>query len=280
MELILSDTEFELFKKLINNCTGISLSDEKKVRFKRKVEDRLHRLGLTSYNAYYRYLRQDMEGDGLELRQLINAITVDVTEFFRHPKQFEIMSNVVLPQITTKKNRSKKLRIWSAGCSRGHEAYSIAMLVDDMVGQRQNGTWDVKILASDIDTDALRFAYIGKYPSNDIKGIPSNYLDKYFESGTEKDDGFFLIKKSLKKNILFRRLNLSHFDFTMKSPVDIIFCRNVMIYFSSEAKKLLIDNFFNAMQQGGVLFLGSFESLYGLDDRFTLISDSIYQKES
>jgi chemotaxis protein methyltransferase CheR len=280
MELILSDTEFELFKKLINNCTGISLSDEKKVRFKRKVEVRLHRLGLTSYNAYYRYLRQDMEDDGLELRQLINAITVDVTEFFRHPKQFEIMNNVVLPQITTQKNRSKKLRIWSAGCSRGHEAYSIAMLVDDMVGQRQNGTWDVKILASDIDTDALRFAYIGKYPSNDIKGIPSNYLDKYFESGTEKDDGFFLIKKSLKKNILFRRLNLSHFDFTMKSPVDIIFCRNVMIYFNLETKKLLIDNFFNAMQQGGVLFLGSFESLFGLDDRFTLISDSIYQKES
>jgi chemotaxis protein methyltransferase CheR len=276
---VLSEVEFQLFKKLINNSTGISLSDEKKVRFKRTVLTRLHCLGLTSYNAYYRYLRQDREGGGSELNKLINAITVDVTEFFRHPKQFEIMSNVVLPQIITQKNRPKKLRVWSAGCSRGHEAYSIAMLVDDIIGE-QKGTWDVKILASDIDTDALRFAYIGKYRSDDIKGIPPKYLDKYFKSGTGEDDGFFLVKKSLKKNVLFRRLNLSHFDFTIKSPVDIIFCRNVMIYFDLETKKRLIDNFFSTLKQNGALFLGSSESLLSLDDRFTLINNSIYQKEN
>ncbi len=270
----LSESEFELFRHLIKKHVGISFSRAKKATLQRRLASRLSHLGLTSYNAYYRYLLHNKEG-GLELRQLINAITVDQTAFFRHTKQFELLANLLLPQVAAQKKITRKLRIWSAGCATGEEAYSIAMEVNEMF--KGDAAWDIKILASDIDTDDLKFAYKGKYSRECVQQIPVEYL-RYFRKGSGKDTGFFLVREVLRKKLLFRRLNIVHFDFSFESPVDIIFCRNVMIYFDAEVKKKLIDSFFCVLERHGFLLLGSSESLIGIDERFALVGHSIYQK--
>lgn len=271
----LSETEFDLFRHLIKKHVGISFSREKKATLQRRLASRLSHLGIKSYHAYYHYLFHDKQG-GLELRQLINAITVDLTEFFRHPKQFEVLANVVLPQIATQKKTTKKLRIWSAGCATGQEAYSIAMVVNEMF--KGDSTWDIKILASDIDTDALKTAYKGLYPRDRSQQIPSEYLKEYFMNEIVKGTAFYSVKRGLRKYILFRRLNIVHFNFSFNSPVDIIFCRNVMIYFPTEVKRELIANFFRVLDRDGFLCLGASESLVGIDERFALVGYSTYQR--
>jgi len=270
----LSEREFELFRHLVKKHIGVSFVHTKKVTLQRKLASRINSLGLESYSEYYRYLLQDKEG-GWELRRLINTITVDQTAFFRHPKQFELLISVVLPHLATRNNTTKKLRIWSAGCATGQEAYSIAMVVNEMFDH----TWDIRILASDVDTDALKIAYRSIYPKECVQQVPMEYLNRYFTKGTGKNSGFFLVRKALRKKLLFRRLNFVDFGFPFKSPVDIIFCRNVMIYFDTEVKKRLIDNFFHILEQDGFLCLGASESLIGVDDRFALVGYFTYQKK-
>ena len=272
----LSEREFELFRHLVKKHIGVSFVHTKKATLQRKLASRVNSLGLESYNAYYLYLLRDKD-NGWELRRLINTITVDQSAFFRHPKQFELLANVVLPQVAIQKNTTKKLRIWSAGCATGQEAYSIAMVVNEMF--KENHMWDTRILASDIDTASLKFAYRGRYPKKSIQQVPTKYLNRYFRRGTGKDSGFFLVREALKKRLLFRRLNFVDFDFPFRSPVDIIFCRNVMIYFDIEVKKRLIDNFFHILERDGFLCLGASESLIGVDDRFALVGYFTYQKK-
>jgi chemotaxis protein methyltransferase CheR len=234
----------------------------------------MSQLGLDSYRGYHNYLLHDKDGEW-ELRQLINRLTVDQTAFFRHEKQFEHLANIILPQIAEHKGR-KKLRIWSAGCATGEEPYSIAMVVDDTLEQADK--WDIKILGSDIDTNALKFAYHGSYESGDVEGIPSEYLARYFIEGAGKDKKTYLAREKLKKYVMFRRLNFMSAEFPFKSPVDIIFCRNVMIYFDSQFKKRLIASFHRLLETDGFLCLGASESLMGVDDRFALVGHSTYQK--
>ena len=271
----LSEAELKLFRQLIKRHVGISSSRLKKSSLQRKLATRLSHLGLETYLAYYNYLRHDREG-GLELRRLINTITVDQTTFFRHAKQFELLTNVMLPEIANQKKTVKKLRIWSAGCATGEEAYSIAMVVNEMFGG--DNTWDIRILASDIDTDSLKIAYKGRYPSNCVQQVPPEYVEKYLRMGRGKEAGFFSVSRELRRNILFRRLNFTNSEFPFRSLVDIVFCRNVMIYFDLELKKRLIDSFFRVLERDGFLCLGASESLLGIDERFTLVGHSTYQK--
>ena len=272
----LLEKEFELFRRLVKKHVGVSFVHTKKATLQRKLASRVNSLGLESYSKYYRYLLQDKKS-GWELRQLINTITVDQSAFFRHPKQFELLVNVVLPQVATQNKTAKKLRIWSAGCATGQEAYSIAMVVNEMF--KGDHAWDIRILASDVDTDALKIAYRGIYSEECIQQVPMEYLNKYFTKGTGKNSGFFLVREDLRKKLLFRRLNFVDFGFPFRSPVDIIFCRNVMIYFDIEVKKRLIDNFFHILERDGFLCLEASESLIGVDDRFALVGYFTYQKK-
>jgi chemotaxis protein methyltransferase CheR len=271
----LTKTEFELFSQLIKKYSGISFSARNLATLQRKLSSRMNQLGLDSYRAYYRHLLNNKDGR-LELRQLINKITIDQTAFFRHKRQFEHVANIVLPQIAAHKS-TKKLRIWSAGCATGEEAYSIAIIVDDALGSKED--WDIKILGTDIDTDALKVAYDGSYPKRDTEGIPTEYLKRYFIEGEEKDKKLYIVREHLKRNIIFRRLNFMNPDFPFKSPVDIIFCRNVMIYFDAEFKKKLIASFYRLLDTDGFLCIGASESLIGVDNRFALLGHSTYQKQ-
>jgi chemotaxis protein methyltransferase CheR len=235
----------------------------------------MSQLGIDSYRGYYHYLLYDKNG-GWELRQLINRITVDQTAFFRHEKQFEHLANIILPQIIEHK-ATKKLRIWSAGCATGEEPYSIAMIVNDTLKERDD--WDIKILASDIDTNALKAAYNGSYTGPEVEKIPTEYLKRYFVEESVQDKSLYVVKDELKKHIIFRRLNFISAEFPFKSPVDIIFCRNVMIYFDSQFRKTLIASFYRLLEKDGFLCLGASESLIGVDKRFVLVGHSTYQKQ-
>jgi chemotaxis protein methyltransferase CheR len=271
----LSKREFELFRRLINKHAGISLSRRNIATIQRKLSSQMNQLGLDSYRAYHNYLLHDKNG-GWELRQLVNRLTVDQTAFFRNVKQFEHLANIILPQITKHKT-TKKLRIWSAGCATGEEPYSIAMVVDDTFGAADG--WDIKILGTDIDSDALKVAYNGSYPSRSVNAIPVEYLDRYFIEGTGKNKGLYLAKEELRKNIVFRSLNFMSTGFPFKSLIDIIFCRNVMIYFDPAFKKKLIASFYPLLETDGFLCLGASESLIGVDSRFALVGHSTYQKQ-
>jgi len=271
----LTEAEYRLFRDIIKRYAGLSYSRQKLPTLQRKLAARLTHLGLDTFISYYRYLLHDSRG-AEELHELINTITVDQTAFFRHARQFEVLADIVLPQMERQKQDTKKLRIWSAGCATGQEAYSIAMVVNDTLGRDEN--WDIKILASDIDTGGLRFAQKGSYSSGSIEHVPQEYVDKYLDKGTGRDAGFYTVKQVLKEIILFRRLNFTEGQFPFMTPVDIVFCRNVLIYFDGKLKRRLIDRFFRILQREGFLCLGASESLIGLDDRFTLVGHSTYQK--
>ena len=239
-----------------------------------KLAHRLRQLGLTSYFAYYRYL---LKPEGIkELQHLANVVTIDTTEFFRGKRQFKLLREHILPELIRQKNKKKRIRIWSSGCSTGQEPYSIAMLVNEMADIDMS--WDIKILATDINTYSLKIAYLGRYSKKQVEDVPAKYLKKYFHKELVGQKEFFQIKELLKKRLIFRRLNLLMSINRIKGPVDMIFCQNVMIYFDAGTRKMISDQFYSLLGPKGYLSLGLSESLFGIDDRFKLIESSIYRK--
>jgi chemotaxis protein methyltransferase CheR len=269
-----SEKDFNLFQKLVKSKVGISVRPGKKNILGVKLAHRLRQLGLTSYFAYYRYL---LKPEGIkELQHLTNTITIDTTEFFRGKRQFKLLREHILPGLIRQKNKKKRIRIWSSGCSTGQEPYSIAMLVNEMADIDMS--WDIKMLATDINTYSLKIAYLGRYSKKQVKDVPAKYLKKYFHKELVGQKEFFQIKELLKKRLIFRRLNLLMSINRIKGPVDMIFCQNVMIYFDAGTRKMLSDQFYRLLGPKGYLSLGLSESLLGIDDRFKLIESSIYRK--
>ena len=269
-----SEKDFDLFQKLVKSKVGISVRPGKKNILGMKLAHRLRQLGLTSYFAYYRYL---LKPEGIkELQHLANTVTIDTTEFFRGKRQFKLLREHILPELIRQKNKKKRIRIWSSGCSTGQEPYSIAMLVNEMAGIDMS--WDIKILATDINTYSLKIAYLGRYSKKQAEDVPAKYLKKYFHKELVGQEEFFQIKEFLKKRLIFRRLNLLMSINRIKGPVDMIFCQNVMIYFDAGTRKMISDQFYSLLGPKGYLSLGLSESLFGIDDRFKLIESSIYRK--
>lgn len=271
----LSEGDFDLFRHLIKKHAGISFSRQKLPNLQRRLSGRMSDLGLASYRDYYRHLLDKKKGSA-ELQKLINSIMVHQTGFFRHRQQFQLLAAIVLPQVIAANTDNKELRIWSAGCATGQEVYSIAMTVNEIFENREG--WNIKILGTDIDTNVLKTAYMGRYAAEDLAEVPGEYVEKYFHRMDTAEGSFFEVKGTLKEMILFRRLNFISSNFTFNNPVDIIFCRNVMIYFDPEHKIRLINHLFNVLSGSGFLLLGASESLIGIDRRFSLVSHSIYQK--
>ncbi len=271
----ISEKDFDLFRSLIKKEVGISLRHSKKKMLGLKLSRRLQDLGLSSYFDYYHYILKPESVK--ELQCLVNIITIDQTSFFRGEKQFELLRERVLPELVQRKAEEKRIRIWSSGCSTGQEPYSLAMLVYEM--DNVSISWDIKILATDANTQSLKIAYLGKYRADQVAEVPSDYLIKYFRKETSKGEEVFRIKKSLKQRLIFRRLNLLKSINQLKWPIGLIFCRNVMIYFDFATKKKIIDQFYNLLEPEGYLCLGLSESLLGIDDRFSLIERAIYRKK-
>ncbi len=295
----LTDAQFRFFGRLAYEHAGIVIADFKRSMVLRRVQKRLKALDLRSVEDYRRLLN-GREGHA-EIEPLINALTTNKTSFFREAHHFDHLRDVALPDIIRRKRaeHTTRIRLWSAGCSTGEEAWSIAMTVDGMLSavdatghvrtvhdrnaHARTGpgsaahAWDVKILATDIDSEVLTTAVTARYEPSDMAPLSSGLKQRYLEPSVGPRNGHYEIVPDLKRLVTFKQLNL-HDEWPFQGPFDIIFCRNVVIYFDRAAQRQLFDRFASVLGIGGLLYCGHSESLLSLSSRFRPVSRSVYER--
>ena len=278
-ERLLKDREFEFsledFKfisDVVAKRTGIVLSDAKHDMVYSRLARRLRQLRLSEFSDYLEIIKS---GDENEILEFTNAITTNLTSFFREKHHFEFLRSKVLPHLKlTKKDR--RIRIWSAGCSSGEEPYSIAMTVRDVFPSLSG--WDIKILATDLDTNMVQHASDGVYTQERVAGLDKKHSKKWVLQGRGNHSGDIRMSQELRDMITFKQLNLMD-EWPMTGPFDFMFCRNVVIYFNKETQRDLFNRYANLVDDNGYLFIGHSESLHKVSDRFSLLGQTIYQKE-
>ena len=272
-EFEFTDRDFDKIRQIVNSNTGISLSDAKQDLVYSRLSRRLRVLGINNFKNYCDFLQDDGNDD--EMVQFTNALTTNLTSFFREPHHFEYLKSTVFPELKKQKAIDRRIRIWSSACSTGEEPYSIAITAKEAFPTATG--WDVKILATDLDSNVVAKAKNGIYEMDRVKNIKDSRVRKWFKKN--KSNGLDQIKASseLQNIITFKQLNLMH-AWPMKGPFDIIFCRNVVIYFDKPTQKILFDRMANLLAPGGYLFLGHSETLFKITDRFDLIGNTIYKK--
>ena len=268
-----TDNDFNYISSLINEHAGIRLISAKRELVYARLAKRLRALGLNTFREYCDLLR---DGDAQELIQCINAITTNVTTFFREIHHFEYLQQTVLPALIEQKGRTAmpRLRIWSAGCSSGEEPYSIEIVLREQAALQR---WDVRILATDLDTHILERAKTGHYHINQLEKVSPERCKRWFRVGKGNNANLVSIVPELRERIRFRQLNLKD-HWPMRGPFDVIFCRNVVIYFDKEMQKKLFNRFADMLSVNGYLFIGHSESLFGISDRFKVAGRTIYRK--
>lgn len=271
-EFDFTDGDFKLIRELVYRHAGISLSDAKRNLVYSRLGRRLRRLNLASFGAYTDYLTAHLD---IELTEFLNAITTNLTSFFRENHHFDTLREQVLPELMLGK-QDRRIRIWSAGCSTGEEPYSIAMTVKETL---PNGCgWDAKILATDLDTTVLQKACNGIYDAERARQIPPTSLRRWMQHGRGANAGQVRVVSELKELITFNRLNLME-SWPMRGPFDVIFCRNVVIYFNKDTQRRLFERFADLMAPNTYLFVGHSETLYKVTDRFELLGNTVYRRK-
>lgn len=269
MARFLSDEEFKQFRDHIYNESGIHFSESNRTILESRLKERLRKTGLESVTDYYKNIRDDKE----EMKTLLDTVTTNLTRFFRNTMHFETLENYVIPELVKyKQNKGRpKISVWSAGCSTGEEPYSIAMVLKDKVPSN----FAISVVASDLSLKSLMTAKEGFYPDSKMNGVPEKYLQRFFE---RKNNGY-QVKDELKNLIRFDYHNLK-FESGL-TDLDVVFCRNVIIYFDEAAQKSVIDKFYKAMNNHSYLFIGHSESLFGMNTKFEFLKTDwavIYRK--
>jgi len=259
-----SDKEFYLFQQLILNKLGIFLPIQKKALLTNRLWKRLREWNLDSYEDYYRLIL-GKDGDA-ELDLALELITTNETYFFREQKHFDYMVQFILPEF----KHGRKLRVWSAAASTGEEPYSIAMLLADQC----QSSWELE--CSDVNNSVIEQARRAIYPAARIRNIPDSYLHRFCRKGVGPQEGYVRVTQELREKVNFTTLNL-HYDFPDIGKFDLVFLRNVLIYFENDTKSKVLDRIANVLNPGGVLFVGHSESLHGVTSRFTPIKPAIYK---
>ncbi|MBI5255559.1 MAG: protein-glutamate O-methyltransferase CheR [Burkholderiales bacterium] len=262
----LGDREFRQVQAFIHEAAGISLSANKKALVTGRLERRLRERRLTSYAQYLALLRAPQEA--AELQQAIDLLTTNETYFFREPRHFELLRALALDA----GRAGRPLRVWSAACSSGEEPYSIAMVLADAQGELG---WE--LLASDISTRMLARARAGHYPHTRTEGIPPAYRQRFCLRGTGPQAGTLLVQRALRERVRFAQENLVR-ALPGLGTFDVIFLRNVMIYFDSDTKREVVARLVTALNRGGHLLIGHSESLTGLHDGLRALAPSVYQR--
>ncbi len=253
--------DYELFKKEIYKVTSIDLGSYKERQMKRRIDTFLEKKGFKSYSDFVSVIRKEED----LLHDFLSHLTINVSEFFRNIKQWELLEENVIPYLIDKFGQN--INIWSAACSTGDEPYSLAMVLSKYVPLNK-----INILATDIDDEILKKAKVGVYTSRSVASVPKEFLNKYFE----EKDGKYIVSDEIKKTIKFKKHNLLK-DFYPKN-MHLIVCRNVLIYFTDEAKDGIFTNFSNSLEQGGMLFIGSSEQIFK-PDRYNLGSKKSFYYE-
>ena len=268
----LKNSDFEKISRLVYEQCGIYLHEGKKELVKARLSKRLRAGGYKSFTEYYHHVTTEEGTD--ELISMIDSISTNLTFFFREEAHFARLTHIIHSFLEKQDRPKGDFRIWSAGCSTGEEPYSLAMTFLEAVG---NHSLRCSILATDISTKVLNTAQAGIYPDDKIKGVPLPVLRKYFQKGTGKSAGFVRVRNEVKQMVTFRRFNLMD-TFSVSNDFNIIFCRNVMIYFDKKTQNVLINKFYNVLKSGGYFFVGHSESLTGLKHQFKYVQPSVYVK--
>lgn len=271
-EFEFSDKDFQRVKKLVLEHTGIFLSDIKHDMMYSRLAKRLRKLHLESFSDYIDLIES---GDETELGSFTNSVTTNLTSFFREQHHFDYLKTTLIPTLMKLNADTRKIRIWSAGCSTGEEPYSLAITLKETIPE--NAGWDVKILATDLDTNVLETGSNGVYSMDRVNGLSSSVLKRWFNKGKGEKAGLVRVSSELRDIIIFKQLNLMG-QWPVKAGVDVIFCRNVVIYFDKATQRVLFDRYAETLRGDGYLVIGHSESLHKVTDRFKPLGKTIYQR--
>jgi chemotaxis protein methyltransferase CheR len=271
-EFAFSNEDFEALRRLVKELTGINLTDQKRELVYGRLARRLRALHLRTFAQYRDLLASD---GGKEISEFCNAITTNLTSFFRESHHFDYLREQLLQARAADRSASRRLRIWSAGCSTGEEPYSLAMTVLEAIPDLRS--WDIKILATDLDSDVLAKAQRGIYAADRVRALGPQRLSRFFVEGRGRDGPSYQVVPELMSLITFRQLNLMH-SLPMKGPLDAIFCRNVVIYFDKDTQRELFSRVAHLQRRNDLLFLGHSESLFKVSESYTPIGKTIYRR--
>ena len=272
--MAISDSEFTRLRDLIYQRFGINLTEQKRSLLVGRLQKLMRRLNLATFSAYFEYLDNDKTEAGLS--ELVDLISTNHTYFNREKDHFDYFSETALPAVIDKlkKQNRKDLRIWCAGCSSGEEPYTLLMLMMEHLGADYS-SWDAGILATDISDRALTIARHGTYATDRVMQLPEPLRRKYFTAAGH--DEMAVIDK-VKKEVTFRRFNLMNTTFPFKKPFQMIFCRNVMIYFDQTTRDSLVGRYHQHTEPEGYLFIGHSETLGRSQTRYRYLKPALYQK--
>ncbi len=274
----LSDREFEAFRALVATHTGIALGPHKRALLRARLGQRLRVLGLGTFTDYHRVLVEH-DPAGEEIARFVNAMTTNKTGFYREAHHFAYLAERWRSQAGDRSGRGgpRVMRVWSAGCSTGEEPYTIAMTLVDAAGAASD--CHARILASDIDTDVLQRAAAGIYSVDDVGAIPRAALARHFLRGTGPNTGLVRLRPALRALVTFRRINLLDDHWPIRARFDVIFCRNVLIYFDRPTQQRVLERLVGFLEDGGVLVLGHSEGIQGMLSGLRHVGNTIYVKE-
>ena len=271
-EFAFSDEDFNALRTLVKAHTGINLTDQKRELVYGRISRRLRALDLESFRDYRELLSDE---SGKEFVEFCNAITTNLTSFFRESHHFDYVRDHILTPRLNDPRASRRLRIWCAGCSSGEEPYSLAMTIREMLVDASR--WDIRILATDLDSDVLGRGQRGIYAADRVRDMSPGRMNRFFRETTLNGQPAYAAAPELRELITFKQLNLMT-PFPMKGPLDAIFCRNVVIYFDKDTQRDLFARMSRLQQPGATLFLGHSESLFKVSTDYSLIGKTIYRR--
>lgn len=268
MAYAINDAEFKRFSSLLYDIAGIVLTDAKKVLLTGRLTKRLVALNLDNYTQYYKYVTEGSHSE--ELQYMVDLLTTNETYFFREPQHFDYLKQIVPTQL----KQGQVYRVWSAAASIGAEAYTIAMILADRLGL--DGAWEV--FGTDISNSVLEQARSGHYRMAEAEKIPHEYLKKYCLKGKGAQEGTFLIDKRLRQHVRFEQMNLNVAKLGRVGEFDVIFLRNVLIYFDIPTKQRVVANLIPSLKMGGYFIVGHAESLNGITDVLKMEGPTVYRR--
>jgi chemotaxis protein methyltransferase CheR len=272
---VLGPAEFARFQRLIYRETGIHLADCKQALLVGRLSRRLRELGLSSFGAYWRRVSSD--DDTAERRRMLEAVCTHETRFFREPQHWEFLTRDLFPRwraAAASGGRPRRIRAWSAGCSTGEEPYTIAMMLLEHFPAHEG--WQVEVLASDFSSRAVAHAREGVWPVEKAEHIPGAYRRKYWLRGRRSQEGRIAAGPELRGIVQFRELNLNDSEYAFSGRFDLVFCRNVLIYFDPRSRAAVVDRLLDRLDEGGHLFLGHAESLSHVTQRAVSVIPTVY----
>ena len=271
-EFRFTEDDFQWLRQAANQHSGIVLADAKRNMIYSRLTKRLRQLNLQSFSEYRKLLGRS---DTSEFGEFINAITTNLTSFFREEHHFEHLAECVIPELVSQRRRERRMRVWSAGCSTGEEPYSIAMVLEESL--KHHPGWSYDILATDLDTQVLRRAAAGIYAQDRGSNLDESRLKRWFQRGQGCHSGKIRVKPELQRHIRFQQVNLVQ-PWKVDGPFDVLFCRNVIIYFDKSTQRQLFDKFADSLSPGATVYIGHSETLHQVSERFQLAGKTTYRK--